>query len=138
MSRERTRISPVVLDTHYVIRLHDRIVNAFEEFMVEAGAIKGRDLRLEGARRRRSGGGPGVGCARKPIGTPPPPRGGPWKPRSWLRRGQLRGGTCVWRAPAGGAAAAALEGGTLASPSASPYLPVVGAGNPVAVSSLAR
>jgi hypothetical protein len=30
------------------------------------------------------------------------------------------------------------EGGALAGPSASPYLPVVGAGNPVAVPGLAR
>jgi hypothetical protein len=41
-------------------------------------------------------------------------------------------------APAGGATAAAPEGGALASPSASPHLPVVGAGNPVAVPGLAR
>jgi hypothetical protein len=40
--------------------------------------------------------------------------------------------------PAGGAAAAAPEGGALASPSASPYLPVVGARNPVAVPCLVR
>jgi hypothetical protein len=39
---------------------------------------------------------------------------------------------------AGGAAAAAPEGGALARPSASPHLPVVGAGNPVAVLGLAR
>jgi hypothetical protein len=42
------------------------------------------------------------------------------------------------RAPDGGAAAAAPEGGALAGPSASPPLPVVGAGNPVAVPCLAR
>jgi hypothetical protein len=42
------------------------------------------------------------------------------------------------RAPAGGAAAAAPEGGALARPSAFPRLPVVGAGNPVAVLGLAR
>jgi hypothetical protein len=41
-------------------------------------------------------------------------------------------------APAGGASAAAPEGGALAGPSASPHLPVVGAGNPVAVPGLAR
>jgi hypothetical protein len=41
-------------------------------------------------------------------------------------------------APAGGAAVAAPEGGALAGPSASPHLPVVGAGNPVAVPGLAR
>jgi hypothetical protein len=35
-------------------------------------------------------------------------------------------------------AAAAPEGGALAGPSASPHLPVVGAGNPVAVPGLAR
>jgi hypothetical protein len=35
--------------------------------------------------------------------------------------------------PAGGAAAAAPQGGALACPSASPHLPVVGAGKPVAV-----
>jgi hypothetical protein len=43
-----------------------------------------------------------------------------------------------YEAPAGGAAAAAPEGGALASPSASPHFPVVGAGNPVAVPSMAR
>jgi hypothetical protein len=31
----------------YVIQLHDRIVHVLEEFMLEAGATKGRDLRLE-------------------------------------------------------------------------------------------
>jgi hypothetical protein len=38
----------------YVIQLHDRIVLVLEEFMLEAGATKGRDLRLE-VRRIRSG-----------------------------------------------------------------------------------
>jgi hypothetical protein len=38
----------------YVIALHDRIVHVLEEFMLEAGAISGRDLRLE-VRRTRSG-----------------------------------------------------------------------------------
>jgi hypothetical protein len=38
----------------YVIHLHDRIVRVLEEFMLEAGATKGRDLRLE-VRRIRSG-----------------------------------------------------------------------------------
>jgi hypothetical protein len=38
----------------YVIQLHDRIVHVLEEFMLEAGATKGRDLRLE-VRRSRSG-----------------------------------------------------------------------------------
>jgi hypothetical protein len=38
----------------YVIQLHDRIVHVHEEFMLEAGATKGRDLRLE-IRRIRSG-----------------------------------------------------------------------------------
>jgi hypothetical protein len=37
----------------YVIQLHDRIVHVVEEFMVEAGASKGRNLRLE-VRRIRS------------------------------------------------------------------------------------
>jgi hypothetical protein len=41
-------------------------------------------------------------------------------------------------APAGVVAAAAPEGGALAGPSVSPHLPVVGAGNPVAVLGLAR
>jgi hypothetical protein len=41
-------------------------------------------------------------------------------------------------APAGGATAAAPEGGALAGPSASPHLPVVGARNHVAVPGLAR
>jgi hypothetical protein len=45
---------------------------------------------------------------------------------------------CMIQAPAGGAAAAAPEGGALACPSASPHLPVVGVGNPVAVPGLAR
>jgi hypothetical protein len=36
----------------------------------------------------------------------------------------------IMLAPAGGGAAAAPEGGALAGPSASPHLPVVGAGNP--------
>ena len=40
-------------------------------------------------------------------------------------------------APAGGAAAAPPEGGALAGPSASPHLPVVGAGNPEAVPGMA-
>jgi hypothetical protein len=38
----------------YIIQLHDRIVHMLEEFMLEAGATKGRDLRLE-VRRIRSG-----------------------------------------------------------------------------------
>jgi hypothetical protein len=36
----------------YVIMLHNRIVNVLEEFMEEAGAIKGRDLRSEVRRIR--------------------------------------------------------------------------------------
>jgi hypothetical protein len=36
------------------IRLHDRIVHVLEEFMLEAGATKGRDLRLD-VRRIRLG-----------------------------------------------------------------------------------
>jgi hypothetical protein len=43
----------------------------------------------------------------------------------------------VTTAPAGGAAAAAPEGGALIDPSTSPHLPVVGVGNPVAVPCLA-
>jgi hypothetical protein len=38
----------------YIIQLHDRIVHVLEEFMLEAGATKGRDLRLN-VRRVRSG-----------------------------------------------------------------------------------
>ena len=38
----------------YIIQIHDRIVHVLEEFMLEAGATKGRDLRLE-FRRIRSG-----------------------------------------------------------------------------------
>jgi hypothetical protein len=38
----------------YVIQLHDRIVHVHEEFMLEAGATKGREFRLE-VRRIRSG-----------------------------------------------------------------------------------
>jgi hypothetical protein len=45
----------------YVIQLHDRFVHVLEEFMLEAGATKWRDLRLEvrriwsGASRDRHG-----------------------------------------------------------------------------------
>jgi hypothetical protein len=38
----------------YVIQLHDRIVHVLEEVMLEVGATKGRDLRLE-VRNIRSG-----------------------------------------------------------------------------------
>jgi hypothetical protein len=38
----------------YIIQLHDHIVHMLEEFMLEAGATKGRDLRLE-VRRIRAG-----------------------------------------------------------------------------------
>jgi hypothetical protein len=38
----------------YIIQLHDRTVHVLEEFMLEAGTTKGRDLRLE-IRRIRSG-----------------------------------------------------------------------------------
>jgi hypothetical protein len=38
----------------YIIQLHDRIVHVLEEFMLEAGATKGRNLRLE-VHRIRSG-----------------------------------------------------------------------------------
>jgi hypothetical protein len=31
----------------YVIQLHDRIFHVLEDFMLEAGATKGQDLRLE-------------------------------------------------------------------------------------------
>jgi hypothetical protein len=48
MSGERTPI-PMLMDniprchcSQYVIRLHDRIANVLEDFMVEAGAIWGR------------------------------------------------------------------------------------------------
>jgi hypothetical protein len=45
----------------YIIQLHDRIVHVLEKFVLEAGATKGRDLRLEvrricsGASRDRHG-----------------------------------------------------------------------------------
>jgi hypothetical protein len=62
MSGERTPIS-MLMDriprnfpcSHYVVRLRDRIVHVLEEVMVEAGhagAIKGRDMRLEERRIR--------------------------------------------------------------------------------------
>jgi hypothetical protein len=38
----------------YGIQLHDRIVHVLGEFMLEEGATKGRDLRME-VRRNRSG-----------------------------------------------------------------------------------
>jgi hypothetical protein len=52
---------PRCLCSWHVIHLHDRIVQVLEEFMLEAGASKGRDLRLEvrcirsGASRVRQG-----------------------------------------------------------------------------------
>jgi CheY-like chemotaxis protein len=39
----------------YIIQLHDRIVHVLEEFMLEAGATKGRNLRLEVRCIHRSG-----------------------------------------------------------------------------------
>jgi hypothetical protein len=51
-----------------------------------------------------------------------------WRARTYLNR----------TAPAGGAAAAAPDGGALIGPSPSPHLPVVGARNPVAVPGVAR
>jgi hypothetical protein len=60
MSDERSTIA-LLMDhiprcpcSWYVIQLHDRIVHVLEEFMLEAGATKGRDLRLK-VRRTRSG-----------------------------------------------------------------------------------
>jgi hypothetical protein len=44
-----------------------------------------------GARRRRSGDGPGGGCARRPVGIPSPPRSGRWKPRSRAGPGTVGG-----------------------------------------------
>jgi hypothetical protein len=44
-----------------------------------------------GALRRRSGGGPGGGCTRKPVGIPSYPRGGRWKPRSRAMPGTVGG-----------------------------------------------
>jgi hypothetical protein len=59
MSGERTPIS-MIMDhiprcscSHYVIRLHNLIVDVLEEFMAESRAIEGRDLGLE-VRRFRS------------------------------------------------------------------------------------
>jgi hypothetical protein len=59
MSSERS-IAAMLIDrtprcpcSWYVIQLHDRMVHMLEEFMLEAGATKGRDLRLE-VRRIRS------------------------------------------------------------------------------------
>jgi hypothetical protein len=37
----------------YVIQFHDRVVHVLEEFMLEAGATRGRDLRLEVCRNVR-------------------------------------------------------------------------------------
>jgi hypothetical protein len=41
--------------------------------------------------RAPAGGGPGGGCARRPVGIPSPPRGGRWKPRSRARLGMVGG-----------------------------------------------
>jgi hypothetical protein len=60
MSGERSTIAllmnhtPMYPCSLHVIQLHDRIVHVLEEFMLETGATKGRDLRLE-VRRIRSG-----------------------------------------------------------------------------------
>jgi hypothetical protein len=48
-------------------------------------------LNFFGARRRRSGGGLGGGCARAPVGILSPPRGGRWKPRSRAMLGTVGG-----------------------------------------------
>jgi hypothetical protein len=48
-------------------------------------------LEPDGARQRRSAGGPGGGCARMPVGIPSPPRGGRWKPLSRARPGTVGG-----------------------------------------------
>jgi hypothetical protein len=60
MSGERSTIA-MLMDhiprcpcSWYIIQLHDRIVHVLEELMLEVGATKGRDLRLE-IRRIRSG-----------------------------------------------------------------------------------
>jgi hypothetical protein len=60
MSGERSTIA-MLMDqiprcpySWYVIQLHDRIIHVREEFMLEAGAIKGRHSRLE-VRRIRAG-----------------------------------------------------------------------------------
>jgi hypothetical protein len=45
---------PRYLRPWYAIYLHDRVAHVLDEFMLEAGAIKGRDVRLE-VRRIRSG-----------------------------------------------------------------------------------
>jgi hypothetical protein len=55
------------------------------------GAPLAMDLSMDGTRRRRSGGGPGGGCARMPVGTPSPPRAGRWKPRSRAMLGTVGG-----------------------------------------------
>jgi hypothetical protein len=54
MSGERSTPVVLMLKDHiprcpcswYIIQLHDRIVHVLEEFMLEAGATKGRDLWL--------------------------------------------------------------------------------------------
>jgi hypothetical protein len=51
----------------------------------------GKQLLQGGARRRRSGDGPGGGCARMPVGISSPPRGGRWKPRSRATLGTVGG-----------------------------------------------
>jgi hypothetical protein len=61
MSGERSTTHVLIMDhtprcpcSWHAIQLHDRIVHVLEELMSEAGATKGRDLRLE-VRRIRSG-----------------------------------------------------------------------------------
>jgi hypothetical protein len=68
---------------------HDK----YDQFVTQLQAIKQalRELCDGGARRRRSGGGPGRGCARRPVGIPSPPRGGRLKPRSRARHGTVGG-----------------------------------------------
>jgi hypothetical protein len=60
MSGERSTIAMLMDNiprcpcSWYITQLHDRIFHVLEELMLEAGATKGRDLRLE-VRRIRSG-----------------------------------------------------------------------------------
>jgi hypothetical protein len=83
----QTSLRPVFWSKNF----SDKIMNR-EYFLKYSQTCGPFDLDgTSGACRRRSGGGPGGGCARIPVGIPSPPRGGRWKPRSRAMLGTVGG-----------------------------------------------
>jgi hypothetical protein len=76
------------LQRHQQQREQNRFVYAVSSHKVSSHTNK---LGLDGARRRRSGGGLGGGCGRMPAGIPSPPRGGRLNPRSRAKLGTVGG-----------------------------------------------